>query len=347
MSLWIVRIFFLLLTTLAGYAVSQGRPDVIENGFLGVVIGFGFGGLMVAVDEMIKGFTLRAFSAATFGLALGAVMAYLIDRSGLFLYADGDSTRWLIRLALFLGFGYIGMVLALRGNKEDFSLIIPFVRFSSQNRPENMLVLDTSVIIDGRIADLLETGFLEGTVVVPRFVLNELRVVADSGDSVKRTRGRRGLDMLSKIQHGARNEVKIHEAEIPEEREVDMKLVRLTGTIGGVLFTNDHNLGKVAALHSVRCVNMHDVSRALKPVVLAGDILELKLVREGKDKGQAVGYLADGTMVVVNQAQSRIGRQVEVRVLSLVQTGAGTMVFADLRDSEVGSVEDREGGGGE
>jgi uncharacterized protein YacL len=329
MSLWVVRIFFLLLTTLAGYAVSQGRPDVIENGALGLLIGFGFGGLMIAIDEMIKGFTLRAFSAATFGLLLGALLAFLIDQSGLFLYADDNPERWLIRVALFLGFGYIGMVLALRGNKEEFSLIIPFVRFSSQNQPDTMMVLDTSVIIDGRIADMLETGFLEGVLVVPRFVLNELRLVADSADSVRRTRGRRGLDMLSRIQQSPQNQVKIHEADIPEEKEVDMKLLRLAGALGARLFTNDYNLARIAALHSVRCVNMHDLSRSLKPVILPGDPLQLRLVREGKDKGQAVGYLSDGTMVVVNHGQPLIGQEAEVRVLSLVQTGAGTMVFAE------------------
>lgn len=331
MSLWVVRIFFLLLTTLAGYAVAQVRPDWVGNGWLGLVVGFGFGGLMVAIDEMIKGFSLRAFSAATFGLALGTAMALLVDQSDLFIYAEERPVRWLIRLSLFLAFGYIGMVLALRGNKEDFSLIIPFVRFSSQNRPDAMMVLDTSVIIDGRIADVVESGFLEGVLVVPRFVLNELRLIGDSADPVRRMRGRRGLDMLSRIQESSVNEVKIHEADIPEEKEVDMKLVRLASVLGARLFTNDYNLTRIAALHSVRCVNVNELSRALKPVVLPGDILNLRLGREGKEKGQAVGYLPDGTMVVVNHGQALIGQQVDVQVLSLVQTGAGTMVFADPR----------------
>jgi uncharacterized protein YacL len=329
MPLWVVRVFFLLLAALAGYAVSQGRPDLIAHSGQGLLVGFGFGGLMIALDVLLKGFTLRAFSAATFGLLLGALMAMLLDRSGLFFYAEDMPERWLIRLGLFLAFGYIGMVLALRGNKEDFSLIIPFVRFAPQRRPENLLVLDTSVIIDGRIADLVESGFLEGTLVVPRFVLNELRLIGDSNDPVRRARGRHGLDVLSRIQSSTRNEVKIHEADIPEEKDVDMKLVRLARILDARLFTNDYNLGKIAALHSVRCVNLNELSRALKPVLLAGDTVQLRLVREGKEKGQAVGYLNDGTMVVVNQAQPLVGQQVNARVLSVVQTGAGVMVFAE------------------
>jgi len=328
MSLWVVRIFFLCLTTLAGYAISQVRPELIKDAGLGALIGFGFGGFLIAIDEMIKGFTLRAFSASTFGLLLGTLIALLVDHSGLFDYAE-DRVRWLLRLSLFLGFGYLGVILALRGNKEDFSLIIPFVRFTSQNRPENLLVLDTSVIIDGRIADLVEAGFLEGVLVVPRFVLNELRFVADSPDSVRRARGRRGLDVLSRVQQNTMNQVKIHEADIPEEKEVDMKLVRLSSALGARLFTNDYNLGKIATLHSVRCVNINELGRVLKPVLLPGEIVRLRLVREGKEKGQGIGYLNDGTMVVVNQAKTSIGQEVGVVVQNTVQTGAGVIVFAE------------------
>ncbi len=333
MALWVIRILFLCLCTTGGFAVSQVRPEFVNlshSGFLGMVIGFGFGWLMIAIDEMLKGFSLRAFSATTFGLILGTVVALLIDRSGLFENAE-QVTRWLIRLSLFLSFGYIGIVLAMRSNKEDFSLIIPYVRFAPQNKPDNLLLLDTSVIIDGRIADLIEANFLEGLIVVPRFVLRELQQIADSNDSIKRARGRRGLEILNRIQRNQRNEVKIHDGDFPDEKEVDAKLVRLARNLGAKLYTNDYNLGKIAELQSVQHVNLHDVSRLMRVALLPGEAVSLRIVREGKDKGQGIGYLPDGTMVVVNNGQSAIGRQVEVQVQSQLQTGAGVIVFAELK----------------
>src|SRR5712672_4579660 len=237
MALWVIRILFLSLCSIGGYAVSQVRPEFIGGRFagpLGCVIGFGFGWLMIALDEMLKGFSLRAFSATTFGLLLGTVVAMLIDRSGLFEKVD-ETTRWLVRLGLFLSFGYIGIVLAMRSNKEDFSLIIPYVRFAPQNKPDNLLLLDTSVVIDGRIADLIEANFIEGLIVLPRFVLRELQQVADSADPIKRARGRRGLEMLNRIQRNTHNEVKIHDGDFPEEKEVDAKLIRLARNLGAKL----------------------------------------------------------------------------------------------------------------
>src|ERR1041384_1956870 len=170
MSLWVIRILFLMLCTVGGYAISQVRQELVGltySGAIGMVIGFGFGWLMIAVDEMLKGFSLRAFSATTFGLLLGTVVALLIDHSGLFERAD-EKTRWIIRLCLFIGFGYIGIILAMRSNKEDFSLIIPYVRFASQNKPETPLLFDTSAIIDGRIVEMIDEDFVEGMSVVPR-----------------------------------------------------------------------------------------------------------------------------------------------------------------------------------
>jgi uncharacterized protein YacL len=322
-----------MLCTVGGYAISQVRQELVGltySGAIGMVIGFGFGWLMIAVDEMLKGFSLRAFSATTFGLLLGTVVALLIDHSGLFERAD-EVTRWLVRLGLFLSFGYIGIVLAMRSNKEDFSLIIPYVRFAPQNKPDNLLLLDTSTIIDGRIADLIEANFVEGLIVVPRFVLKELQQIADSSDSIKRARGRRGLEVLNRIQRNNRSEVKIHEGDFPDEREVDAKLVRLARNLRAKLFTNDYNLGKIAELQSVNYVNLHELAKSLRTVLLPGETISLRIVREGKDKGQGVGYMPDGTMVVVNNAQSAVGQQVEVQVQSLLQTGAGVIVFADLK----------------
>ncbi len=332
MTLWVVRILFLSLCTVSGYAVSQYRPELIDGGIYGSMIGFGLAGLLIAIDHMLKGFSLRAFSATTFGLILGAVLASLIDRNNLFVYTN-DETRWLIRLGMFLAFGYLGMILALRSNKDDFSFIIPYVRFKAQHEPENLLVLDTSVIIDGRILDLIEARFVDGIVVVPRFVLKELQCIADLSDSIRRARGRRGLDMLSRLQKNPKVYVRIHEADLPEEPDVDAKLVRLTRNLGARLFTTDYNLGKVAELQQVACVNIAELSNALRPLLVPGDILTLRLMREGKEKGQALAYLNDGTMVVVNHAHHLLGQVVQVQVSALRQTGAGVIIFAEVKET--------------
>lgn len=339
-SLWVIRTLFLTMCAITGYAISQ-TPDLPlpffdpESPVGGIVIGFGFGMILVAIDEMLKGFSLRAFSAATFGLLLGTASAWMIDSSGMFTFVETQvdkQVRWLVSLCLFIGFSYIGMILAMRSNKEDISLIIPYVRFSSRHQPDDLMLLDTSAIIDGRVADLIETRFLEGIVVVPRFVLNELQHIADSSDSMRRDRGRRGLDVLSRIQNLESNEFRIHEGDVADESEVDAKLIYLARAMSAKLFTTDYNLGKLAEVQNVSCVNISKMAEALKPVVLPGERFPLAIVRKGKDKDQGVGYMNDGTMVVVNLGASRVNETVNVVVSNRVQTNAGVIIFADLAD---------------
>ncbi|MGC8828222.1 MAG: PIN/TRAM domain-containing protein [Verrucomicrobiia bacterium] len=334
MSVWIIRIFFLSLCTLAGYAVSQSSElGLIESGWQGILLGFGFGGLLIAIDEMVKGFSLRAFSAATFGLFLGTFIAWLIDNSGLFAYVEEKAVMWVIRLGLFLGFGYLGMVLALRSNKEDFSLIIPYVRFMSQNKPDIHILLDTSAIIDGRVADLIDANLIEGIIIMPRFILKELQSLADSPNTLKSERGRRGIEILNRIRNNPRIDVRIHEGDFPEEKSVDAKLIHLAKNLNAKIFTTDYNLSEFAKLQSVSCVNLNDVTRMLKPTIIPGDIMKLKIVRKGEKYGQGIAYLDDGTMVVVNNGQDYIGNTVKVEIQKVVQTGAGVIIFGDIKES--------------
>jgi uncharacterized protein YacL len=296
-----------------------------------LLYGFVLGALLVGVDHALKGFSLRAFSAATFGLLLGTLVAALIDRNELFVFGADEKTRWIIRLSLFLCFGYLGMVLAMRSNKEDFSLIIPYVRFRSDKKPDNLLVLDTSVIIDGRMADLIEGRFIEGIIIVPKFVLNELQQVADSNDHLKRARGRRGMEILMRIRHNPRCEVRFHDMDFPDVKEVDQKLLKITQALDAKLYTVDFNLGKIAELQAIPYINLSEISSLLKPTVLPGDLLLLRISREGREKNQGVAYLPDGTMVVVTGAHNLVGQQVEAYVQALHQTGSGVIVFADLK----------------
>ena len=300
-----------------------------------MMIGFGFGGLLIAVDEMLKGFSLRAFSATTFGLLLGSVGRLLIDHSGLFENAD-EKVRWLIRLGLFLGFGYIGIVLAMRSNKEDFSLIIPYVRFSPQNKPDNLLLLDTSVIIDGRIADLIEIQIHRRP--GGRAALCAARNCSKSPiPPTPSNAPAAGADLKCSTASSTTPsiEVRIHDGDFPEEKEVDAKLVRLARNLNAKLFTNDYNLGQ-SRRPAKRHLRQPQRNRQLPEgrCCFPAKCCSLKIVREGKDKGQGIGYLPDGTMVVVNNGQAIIGQQVEVQVQSLLQTGAGVIVFADIRQPQ-------------
>jgi uncharacterized protein YacL len=326
-SLWTLRLFFLLLCTAAGYAVSQ-NSEFIEHGNLGVIIGFGLGWLVIAVDEMTKGLSVRTFSAASFGLAMGAVVAWFVEQSHIFTWAE-DKTQWVIRLGLFLGFSYIGMILAMRSNKEDFTLVIPFVRFTPRSQPQQPLLVDTSIIIDGRIIEVLGTGVFDGILVIPRFVLKELQLVADASDPIKRGKGRRGLDILTRLQEERKFEIKIHEADIPGETGVDAKLLALAKHLEAKLLTNDFNLSKLAELQGIPCVNFNTLASVLKPVLLPGDRTTVRIVREGRERGQGVGFLPDGTMIVVAGAQTSIGQEREVQIVNVLQTGAGKMVFAE------------------
>jgi uncharacterized protein YacL len=238
-----------------------------------------------------------------------------------------------LQMALIIVFCYLGMVIAMRG-KDEFNLIVPYVKFTRQDKRDDILILDTSVIIDGRIADICQTKFLEGRFVIPRFVLKELQQIADSQDSLKRNRGRRGLDILHKIQKDTHVDVTIHEEDFPDIKDVDAKLVKLAKVLSGKVLTNDFNLNKIASLQGVDVLNINDLATALRPVVLPGEELDVRITKEGKEYNQGVAYLDDGTMVVVDNTRHMIGQTIGVVVTSVLQTSAGRMIFAKLEGGE-------------
>ena len=326
----LLRVLFVSFCATVGSLVSAAAQD---NVIPGLLVGTAFGLVLVLVDRLLKGFSLRAFSSATLGLLLGLLFANLLMASQVLRY-QSETTQWVARLVVYCAFGYLGTMLAMRSNRDEFSLIIPYVRFARETTQREPLIIDSNVIIDGRIADLCATGFLSRSLIVPRFVLGELQTLADSRDSIKRERGRRGLDILNQLQRSREIDLTIHDSGGEDgELTIDAQLVRIAKVLHARLLTNDQALCQVARLQEVPALNLSDVARALRPVVVAGDELELNLIKEGRDPHQAVGYLADGTMIVVNQARPHIGQVATVVVSSALQTAAGRLVFAELKEN--------------
>ena len=330
-----VNLLRVLFVTFCAAIGAIATSEVQGAAWPGLVVGIVFGLVIVLADRLLKGFSLRGFSSATFGLLLGLLFANLLIASDVLRY-QSETMQWVARLIVYTTFGYLGMMLAMRSNRDEFSLIIPYVRFARQTTQHEPLLLDTSVIIDGRIADLCATGFLSRSLIVPRFVLGELQLLADSRDPMKRDRGRRGLEILNQLQNSREIELTIHEShETAEdgEADVDSRLVRTATILRARLLTNDAALCQVARLQQVSALNLNDLARVLRPAVVVGDQLELSLVKEGREQHQAVGYLADGTMIVVNHARARVGKSATVIVSSALQTAAGRLIFAELKEN--------------
>ncbi len=330
-SLNAIRVLFVVITIYVGITLAMGKS--LDSAWIGALGGLVFGVLIVLLDIALRDFSIRGFSTGTIGLLIGLLCAWLIKQIGLFEagWMKSDLLTEVFDFATYLGFGFIGVMLALRSKREEFSLLIPYVRFRQDSLQDLPTLLDSNVIIDGRIPGLCSTGFLGGTLVVPRFVLNELQTLADSANETKRARGKRGLESLNKMQSSGKFEVTIYEEDFPDEAQVDGKLTALGKMLGARILTNDANLAKVARLQGVSVLNLNELSAALRSSVSAGDEMELELVKEGRDAGQAVGYLPDGTMIVVNNGKSKIGTVQSVVIASFVQTSAGRLIFADLK----------------
>ncbi|HRQ90498.1 MAG TPA: hypothetical protein PLA50_17015 [Bacteroidia bacterium] len=328
----VVRMFFLLLAGFIGASVAMGRATHIW--WFGSLLGVGFASIVIVIDVMLRHITFRSFSHGTFGLLIGLLCAWLVTRIGFFeagWVEQFELAGTVFNLGIFLGFGFIGVMLALRSKREEFSLLIPYVRFRQDALHDLPTLLDTNIIIDGRIPGICAAGFLGGSLVVPRFVLEELQKMADSSDELKRSRGKRGLDSLNSMKSTDGIEITVRDESFESGLSSDAKMVQLADLLGARILTNDANLGKVARLKGISVLNLNELAISLKPIVSPGDELALELVKEGRDDHQAVGYLPDGTMIVVNHGKKFIGTLQNVVVAGAVQTTAGRLIFAELR----------------
>ena len=324
MNLLLVRILFIIGSAIVGYQTIIIKGSSLLGGMLGVLAAL----VMILLEIGMRRVSVRGLSSTVFGLILGLIMAKLVV-DAFSLAHISESALSVIRVTLTLIFCYLGMIIGLRG-KDEFNIIIPYVRLRRQDQIEEINILDTSVIIDGRIIDVCKAKFLEGKIVIPRFVLKELQQIADSTDSIKRQRGRRGLEILHMIQKEFGQDITLHEEEFLEVPEVDLKLVKLAKLLDAKILTVDFNLNRVATLQGIKVLNINELSNALKPVVFPGEQMQIKLIKEGKEYNQAIGYLDDGTMVVVEDARRFIGQDVKVVVTSALQTQAGRMIFTKL-----------------
>jgi uncharacterized protein YacL len=335
MLLMLMRAVFIFV--IAGLGVRAARivgehqlanPYVLFVGIMLAAV------VIVVADLLTPRKRIQTISAVYFGVIVGIFLSNLVFealRPALDMYLDRRVHMTVSSfLTIFVCYVCISTLLQ---TKDDFRFIIPYMEFSKEVKGARPLVLDTSVVIDGRIADVAETRVIDQPMVVPRFVLQELQSIADSSDKLRRNRGRRGLDILNRLQKSPGIEVRIHDAEIPELagiREVDQRLVILAKHLGGKVVTNDYNLNKIARLQGVEVINLNDLANAMKPIVLPGEALVVKLLKRGEEPGQGVGYLDDGTMVVAEQGAYHLGDTVRLTVTSVLQTSAGRMIFGRM-----------------
>jgi len=324
----IVKILLMAACSISGYFIASsyyGFPIALVGLFLGLLIAIS----VIRAEQAIRKVSLRVIFGGVVGMIIGLFIAFFLAYGLTFVGVTWEKQQvapWIY--ALLTGImGYLGLVI---GSKkiEEFNLF----GFSQAKESSNYGILDTSVIIDGRIADICDTGFVEGTLLVPRFVLDELQYIADSSDSMKRSRGRRGLDILNRMQRSSGINIEVVDQDFPKLKGVDAKLVAMAKKMNGKIITNDFNLNKVAELQGIKILNVNELANALKPVVLPGEVMTVKIIKDGKEPGQGVAYLDDGTMIIVDNAQKYQGSNVEVVVTSVLQTTAGRMIFSELKE---------------
>ncbi len=339
-NILILRSLFVVLLAIAGYFLSPiksaDQPVPIMGALAGLVLGLG----IVLFEIRVKEVSLKRLIGAAIGSTLGIVGAFLMAMVLGWALSGTHSVLPFLQVLILLWMTYIGLVLG--ANKGDMLNLAALggIFGGEKAGKQAFKILDTSVIIDGRIADIAETGFLDGTLVIPQFVLRELQLVADSADSMKRNRGRRGLDILQRVQKMTHLNVQIIEDDFPHVRDVDMKLIELGKVYDCKIVTNDFNLNKMAQLHGVEVLNINELANALKPIVLPGEMMRVFILKEGKEYNQGVAYLDDGTMVVVDNAKRLISKTIDITVTSVLQTTAGKMIFGRF-DERVHAIYDK------
>jgi uncharacterized protein YacL len=330
MDLWIIRLLLFAAILVSGFFV---RPFQLSTPYA-LTFSAALGIFIVLAELRIRRLSLKTLIGAALGSILGIIGASLISIVISRMTLDPHTGTFAQALVLIL-MAYVGLVSgATKGEYLDLSVLGGI--FSERNTRKFYKVLDTSVIIDGRVADICKAGFLEGTLVVPHFVLRELQQIADSADSIKRNRGRRGLDILEKVKSSPGITVQIVEKDYPDVKEVDLKLIELAKELGAKIVTNDFNLNKVSQLRGVDVLNINELANALKPVVLPGETMKVFILKEGKEYNQGVAYLDDGTMVVVDNARRMIGKTIATQVTSVLQTTAGKMIFGRFPEENEG-----------
>lgn len=346
MALWILRACFLIVAIGLGVSlITSAEVDEFSRNSqwqIWTVFGlFVIGSVaIILADVAIKNKRIDMISSLYFGLVVGFFLTYIVNVALTPLFnilsrtdfAGGGGTAVLIQSLVisFLGSAICySCVSLLWQTKDDFRFVIPYVEFSKDVKGLKPYVLDTSVVIDGRIADVIDTGVIDNALVMPRFILAELQAIADSNDKMRRAKGRRGLDVLDKLRNNSDIDLKIYDRELPEMQgqPVDMKLLMLARHLEGKVVTGDFNLNKVAKLQNVPVINLNEIANSLKPVFLPGEQIVTRIVKAGETAGQGVGYLDDGTMIVVEDGKGHIGREIEITVTSMLQTSAGRMVF--------------------
>ena len=333
-----MRVFLVVFVFAGVYFVRPPFSNDAHNPIVSIVLVIVFGGLVILAESRLRKLEIKSLLGAAVGALVGAAIANMISMIVARMHAEAPMPAIIASHVLILiGMIYLGLVGGIYGGshiKWEASSGL----FTEDSIRKTSKILDTSVIIDGRVADICKTGFLEGALIVPHFVLRELQQIADSADSAKRNRGRRGLDVLEKIKSAQGVMVQIIEKDYPDVKEVDLKLIELAKEISGKIVTNDFNLNKVAQLRGVDALNINELANSLKPVVLPGETMRVFILKEGKEYNQGVAYLDDGTMVVVDNARRMIGKTIVTQVTSVLQTTAGKMIFGRFpEDSEAPS----------